>query len=99
MYRTRTWPGSALVGSGLGSLASRSRHHRKAASVLPLPVGAWISVCRPAAMAAQPRAWASVGASKLVANHARTAGENGPSGSLCGWAFAGSAIAATGRRV
>ena len=29
---------------GLGWVASRSRHHRNAARVLPLPVGAWISV-------------------------------------------------------
>ena len=33
---------------GLGWVASRSRHHRNAARVLPLPVGAWISVWRPA---------------------------------------------------
>ena len=33
--------------SGDGSLTSRSRHHRNAASVLPEPVGARISVCSP----------------------------------------------------
>jgi hypothetical protein len=48
---------------------------------LPLPVGAWMSVCSPRAMAAQPSAWACVGASKLASNQARTAGENGASGS------------------
>ena len=48
-------PGLSRVATGLGSVASRSRHHRNAARVLPLPVGAWMSVCRPLAMAAQPR--------------------------------------------
>ena len=47
-------PGAAFVGVGLGSWTSRSRHHRNAARVLPLPVGAWISVCSPRLMAAQP---------------------------------------------
>jgi hypothetical protein len=32
-------------------------------------------------MASQPRVWASVGASKLASNHARTAGEKGARGS------------------
>src|SRR6187549_3025687 len=40
-----------------------------------------MSVCSPRAIASQPRACASVGASKLASNHARTAGENGASGS------------------
>ena len=40
-----------------------------------------MSVLRPAAMAAQPRAWASVGASKLASNHSRTGREKGASGS------------------
>ena len=55
--------------------------YRKAARVLPLPVGAWMSVCSPRAIAAQPSAWACVGASKLASNHSRTAGEKGASGS------------------
>src|SRR6187397_1716636 len=41
-------------------------------------------------MASQPRAWASVGASKLAWNQSRTAGEKGASGSAIG------AIAAIG---
>src|SRR5207237_9689257 len=56
---------------GTGSAASRSRHHRKAASVLPLPVGAVISVCRPGATALQPRSWTSVGLAKVDSNQAR----------------------------
>ena len=40
---------AALSAAGSGSWTRRSRHHRNAASVLPLPVGAWISVLRPAA--------------------------------------------------
>ena len=43
-------------------------------TVLPLPVGARSSVDSPRAIAAQPFACASVGASKEAANHSRTAG-------------------------
>ena len=52
---------------------------RKAASVLPLPVGAQIRVCSPAAMGGQPCCWAAVGSGNDVANQARTAGENASS--------------------
>ena len=48
---------------------SWSMQVRKAVSVLPDPVGAAISVCRPSAMAGQPAAWASVGASNRLPNH------------------------------
>jgi hypothetical protein len=75
-------PGSALVGAGRGGPdASRSSVQRKAASVLPLPVGAWMRVCRPRAIAAQPSTWACVGAANELSNQARTAGENGARGS------------------
>ena len=82
MYRTRTLPGSARVGAGRGCSTRRSRHHRNAARVLPLPVGAWIRVLRPALIAAQPCAWAGVGASNVASNQALTAGPKGASGSL-----------------
>src|SRR5450759_100769 len=75
----RTVPGLARVGAGDGWRTSRSRHHRNAARVLPLPVGAWMRVWRPAAIAAQPPDWAGVGRSKTLSNQARTAGENGAS--------------------
>ena len=52
---------------------------RNAASVLPLPVGAQMSVWSPATMGGQPRIWASVGSGNDVPNHARTAGENAES--------------------
>src|ERR1035437_580475 len=75
-YRTRT------VGVlGRGSVARRSSVHRKAARVLPLPVGAWIRVWRPAVMLAQPPTWAGVGAAKAERNHSPTAGLNGSRGS------------------
>ena len=93
IYRTRTVPGASRVGGGLGWVARRSRHHRNAARVLPLPVGAWMSVCRPLEMAVQPPAWASVGASKRARNQSRTAGEKDASGSIVG------RIAVTERRV
>ena len=54
--------------------------HRKAASVLPEPVGAAISTSRPALMAGQASACAGVGAAKLWSNHARTAGWKKSSG-------------------
>src|SRR3954447_9318710 len=77
MYRIRTVPGAVRVAGGEGARTSRSRHHRNAARVLPLPVGAWIRVWRPAAIAAQPPTWAGVGVSKALSNQARTGSENG----------------------
>ena len=62
-------------GGGGGSAASRSIAHRNAASVLPEPVGARISVWSPRAIDAQPSRWAGVGSSNVASNHARTAGE------------------------
>ena len=56
MYTTRV---RALRSSGGGVVTSRSIDHKKAASVLPLPVGAQISVCSPAAMGGQPSSWGS----------------------------------------
>ena len=50
----RTLPGASRVCGGDGARTSRSRHHRNAARVLPLPVGAWMSVCRPVEIDAQP---------------------------------------------
>src|SRR3989442_784434 len=50
--------------------------HRKAARVLPDPVGARIRVCSPRLMAAQPCSWAGVGTSNVAVNHVRVSGEN-----------------------
>src|SRR5207302_11446927 len=50
-------------------------HQKKAASVLPLPVGAVNSVWRPAATSRQPRSWTSVGAAKAARNHSRAGAE------------------------
>src|SRR4029079_8062022 len=47
---------------------------RKAARVLPEPVGAAISVCRPAAIDSQPRSCADVGSPTSVVNHRRKRG-------------------------
>ena len=47
---------------------------RKAVSVLPLPVGARISVDSPRAMAGQPSVWGGVGASNEARNQSATAG-------------------------
>jgi hypothetical protein len=50
---------------------------RNPASVLPEPVGAQTSVCRPATIAGQPPAWASVGPSgNRRSNQVLTAGWN-----------------------
>jgi hypothetical protein len=67
---------AARVFLGGGEKLSLSSAHRNAASVLPEPVGAQISVERPAAISAQPRDCARVGAAKLSPNHSRTAGWN-----------------------
>src|SRR3990170_7660711 len=50
---------------------------RKAASVLPLPVGGAISTCRPAWIAGHASACAGVGAAKVWLNHRATAGWKG----------------------
>src|SRR5204863_724399 len=62
------------------ALVSRSIPHRKAASVLPEPVGAEISVLAPEEIAGQPRAWAGVGASNEDSNQRLTGSENGARG-------------------
>jgi|GEM_PF-3644115 len=49
---------------------------RKAARVLPVPVGAANSVWSPPAMAGQAAVWIGLGASKSVRNQASTAGWN-----------------------
>ena len=49
-------------------------HARNAASVLPDPVGAEISVLRPARMCGQPMACGSVGVANRWTNHSRTSG-------------------------
>ena len=64
----------------MGSATNRSSAHRNAASVLPEPVGALISVCSPVAIAGQACAWAGVGASKARSNHSLTCGVSGDSG-------------------
>src|SRR3954454_11567649 len=61
-------------------LARRSIPHRNAASVLPDPVGAQISVCSPAAILGQPSACAAVGWAKEASNQRLTGAEKGSSG-------------------
>src|SRR5690242_18758179 len=48
--------------------------HRKAVRVLPLPVGARISVDSPRAIAGQPSVCGGVGAANEARNHSATAG-------------------------
>ena len=76
MYSTRVRWVRSSVG---GVVTSRSMDERNAASVLPLPVGAQISVWSPAVMGGQPWIWAAVGSGNAAPNHARTAGENASS--------------------
>ncbi len=52
-----------------------SSAHRKAARVLPEPVGAWMSVFDPATIDVHPDDCAGVGASNTASNHALVAGE------------------------
>src|ERR1700694_2413847 len=55
---------------------------RKAASVLPEPVGARTRTLSPSAIAGQASSWARVGDWKVASNHARVAGLKLASGSL-----------------
>jgi len=55
---------------------------RKAASVFPEPVGAWIRTWPPPAIAGQPLSCAGVGAAKLRSNQARVSGRKSESGSM-----------------
>lgn len=71
-YSTRVR--SAAVGGGVDT--SSLIDHKNAVSVLPLPVGAQISVCSRAAMRGQPAAWGAVGCGNDDANHSATAGRN-----------------------
>ncbi len=73
-YRTRT----PLA----GCRQRESRQARKAARVLPEPVGARMSVFCPAAMAGQPRRCGGVGSPRRVRNQCRTAGRKRSRGSL-----------------
>ena len=69
----------------------RSRHQRKAARVLPVPVGARMRVDSPRAMAGQPRRCGVVGVPSAERNHARVTGWKRASGSERsedrGWIF------------
>ena len=65
---------AAPAGRRRRSNISRSMHQRNAASVLPLPVGARMSVESPPAMAGQPSACGGVGAANDARNHSATAG-------------------------
>ena len=61
---------------------------RKAASVLPEPVGAQIRALAPREIASQPPTWAGVGLSKDASNQRRTGALKGVSGSFAGLFFA-----------
>src|ERR1035437_7465588 len=72
-------PGIWLAGGGWS--IRRSRHQRKAASVLPVPVGARISALSPRAMTGQPIRCGAVGASKTARNHSAVTGWKQANGS------------------
>src|SRR5262249_61391850 len=67
--------------AGTGSAASRSSAQRKAASVLPDPVGATTSVFSPHAIDVQAPACACVGALNAPVNHSLVTGLNPARGS------------------
>ena len=79
-YRTRQ---RFLGSAGGGVAASWSRAARKAARVLPEPVGATTSTSEPSWMACHAPSWAAVGAEKAPVNQPRVAGEK-PSRARCG---------------
>ncbi len=72
-YRTRVSSGRPPARL---SRSSRSSSIRNAARVLPDPVGAETSVCRPARIASQACRWALVGSPSRSANQRATAGWN-----------------------
>src|SRR4051812_5228799 len=83
-YTMRT-PEPSASSASAGASARRARRsipHRKAASVLPEPVGAQISVCAPEAIFGQPSACAGVGAANEASNQRLTASENSSSADL-----------------
>ncbi len=82
MYSTRQ---RRLGSAGAGAAASRSSAHKKAASVLPDPVGAMTSVSSPLPIAVQAWAWAGVGSAKTAVNQALVAGEKFSSDSVVTW--------------
>ena len=67
----------------------RLMHHRKAASVFPVPVGARISVDSPRAIAGHPAICGRVGAGKTAVNQSHTAGWKSCRASADGSAGAG----------
>ena len=73
MYSTRTPSSSAPRAA---SAFMRSMSSRKAASVLPVPVGALTSTCSPAAMAGQAARWTAVGSPNVLENQRTVSAEN-----------------------
>ena len=65
---------AAFASAAGGSNISRFRHQRNAVSVLPLPVGARISVDSPRAMAGHPSCCGLVGSGKARGEPFRTGG-------------------------
>ncbi len=65
---------SSVSPCSMPSRTSASIAARNAASVLPEPVGAATSACRPALIAGHASSCAAVGAAKADANQARVAG-------------------------
>ena len=83
MYRVRT-PAPGFFAS-LDVLENRLfSAHRKAANVLPDPVGEWISVCSPRAIAGQACRCGGVGSPISSRNQSATHGKNSPSASSPG---------------
>src|SRR3954452_12445259 len=64
-----------MAPAGGGVAARRSSAHKKAARVLPDPVGATTRACSPRLTASQAPTWAGVGAANAWVNQARVAGE------------------------
>ena len=73
--------GPAAGADDAPGVTSWFRHQRNAARVLPLPVGAWMSVWWPSAIAVHPRSCAGVGAAKADRNQSLTGDANRSSGS------------------
>lgn len=77
-------PGLFARSVGRGWSINRSRHQRKAVRVLPVPVGARMSVLSPRAMTGQPARCGEVGSSKTSRNQAAVTGWKAAKGSEAG---------------
>src|ERR1700677_3610684 len=93
-YTTRHPRSASAPDASPDRIINLSRHHRNAVSVLPVPVGASISVDSPRAIAGHPSTCGAVGLSNTARNHFAVMGWNNPSAASAEEAQVSCAVAA-----